>query len=36
MLLPSVTKHEAIKLFPQHAVKDVPSGKEYIRVTPQP
>ena len=36
MVLPTVTKDEATKLFPQHVVKDVPSGKEYIRVTPHP
>ena len=36
MVLPAVTKDEATKLFPEHVVKDVPSGKGYIRVTPQP
>lgn len=36
MVLPTVTKDEATKLFPEHVIKDVPSGKGYIRVTPQP
>lgn len=36
MVLPTVTKDEASQLFPQHVVKDVPSGKGYIRITPQP
>ena len=36
MVPPSVTMLEASELFPQHIVKDVPSGKKYMRVTPQP
>ena len=36
MVLPSVTKDEATKLFPKHVVKNVPSGKKYMRITPQP
>ena len=36
MVIPSISKDEAAKLFPKHEVKSVPSGKEYIRVTPQP
>ncbi len=36
MVLPSVSKEDATKLFPKHEVKAVPSGKGYIRVTPQP
>ena len=36
MVLPMVTKDEATKLFPEHVVKSVPSGKEYMRITPQP
>ena len=36
MVLPTVSKEDAAKLFPQHEVKSVPSGKGYIRVTPQP
>lgn len=36
MVLPTVTKDEADKLFPGHVVKEVPSGKPYIRITPQP
>eukprot|EP00794_Sanderia_malayensis_P015614 gene15617-17188_t len=36
MVIPSISKEEASKLFPKHEVKAVPSKKEYIRVTPQP
>jgi len=36
MVLPSVSKDEAAKLFPQHRIAPVPSGKEYLRFTPQP
>ena len=36
MVSPSVTKHEAADLFPEHVVKSVPSGKAYMRITPQP
>eukprot|EP00112_Aurelia_sp_Birch-Aquarium-sp1_P024993 Seg811.4 transcript_id=Seg811.4/GoldUCD/mRNA.D3Y31 product=Peroxiredoxin-6 protein_id=Seg811.4/GoldUCD/D3Y31 len=36
MVVPSISKEDAKKMFPAHEVKSVPSGKEYIRVTPQP
>ncbi|XP_045618654.1 peroxiredoxin-6 [Procambarus clarkii] len=36
MVLPSVSAEEAKSLFPEHTVHNVPSGKEYIRTTPQP
>jgi len=36
MVLPTVSKEDAAKMFPSHEVKAVPSGKEYLRVTPQP
>ena len=36
MVLPTVSAEDAKTLFPQHRVVDVPSGKPYIRITPQP
>ncbi|KAK3771385.1 hypothetical protein RRG08_050436 [Elysia crispata] len=36
MVLPTVSKDEAAKLFPKMEVKSLPSGKEYLRYTPQP
>ena len=37
MIIPSVSEDDAKKLFPKgFEVKEVPSGKKYIRVTPQP
>ena len=36
MILPSVSADDAPKLFPEFKVVSVPSGKKYIRVTPQP
>ncbi|KAK8377404.1 hypothetical protein O3P69_013793 [Scylla paramamosain] len=36
MVLPSIPADEAKKMFPEHKVVQVPSGKEYIRTTPQP
>lgn len=37
MVLPSLTTEEAKKLFPKGVtITNVPSGKEYIRMTPQP
>jgi len=36
MILESVSDEDAIKMFPQHVVKEVPSGKKYMRFTPQP
>ena len=36
MVLPTVSQEDAAKLFPEHKVASVPSGKSYIRVTPQP
>lgn len=36
MVLPSVSKEEASQLFPQHRTAEVPSGKGYLRFTPQP
>ena len=36
MILPSVSKDDAEKLFPGYRVENVPSGKQYIRITAQP
>ena len=36
MVVPSLSKEEATKLFPKHRVVPMPSGKEYIRYAPQP
>ena len=36
MVLASVSNEDAAMMFPQHVVKDIPSGKKYIRLTPQP
>jgi 1-Cys peroxiredoxin 6 len=36
MVLPNVSPEDAQKLFPQHRTENVPSGKPYIRITPQP
>jgi len=34
MVIPSLSAEEAKKLFPNHEVKEVPSGKQYLRFTP--
>ena len=37
MVLPSISKEDAEKLFPKGVrVQEVPSGKQYMRFTPQP
>ena len=36
MVVPSVKAEEAAKLFPKMVIKSVPSGKQYLRNTPQP
>ena len=36
MILPSVSNDDAAKLFPKFQTAAVPSGKPYIRTTPQP
>ena len=36
MILPTVSADEAKTLFPAHQIKEVPSGKPYLRFTPQP
>nr|ADK11694.1 glutathione peroxidase [Strongylocentrotus intermedius] len=36
MVLPNISEEEAAKLFPEHRKIAVPSGKGYIRLTPQP
>jgi hypothetical protein len=36
MILPSVSAEDAPNLFPEFKVVDVPSGKKYIRIIPQP
>ena len=36
MVLPNVSAGDAAQLFPDHRQVDVPSGKPYIRITPQP
>jgi len=36
MVVPSLSNEEALKLFPKMRQADVPSGKAYLRFTPQP
>lgn len=36
MILPNVSNDEAASLFPGFVTAKVPSGKPYIRTTPQP
>ncbi|KAK7070898.1 Peroxiredoxin-6 [Halocaridina rubra] len=36
MVVPSISPDEAKTLFPKHKVHQVPSGKAYLRTTPQP
>merc|ERR1711970_1371441 len=36
MVVPNISKEQAKQMFPQHKVHQVPSGKEYLRTTPQP
>ena len=36
MVLPNVSEGDAKQLFPLHRTVKVPSGKSYIRITPQP
>ena len=36
MILPTVSKDDAEKLFPGYRVEKVPSEKQYIRITSQP
>ncbi|CAI8025609.1 Peroxiredoxin-6, partial [Geodia barretti] len=36
MVLPNVSEGDAKQLFPLHRTVEVPSGKSYIRITPQP
>jgi len=36
MVLPTLSNEEALKLFPEMKKLDLPSGKEYLRFTPQP
>ncbi|XP_065199129.1 peroxiredoxin-6-like [Sycon ciliatum] len=36
MVLPSVKPEDAKTLFPEHYTKELPSGKGYMRFTPQP
>lgn len=36
MVLPNISKEDAEKLFPEHKTVSVPSGKGYVRLTPQP
>lgn len=36
MVLPSVPAADAKSMFPQHKVHQVPSGRTYLRTTPQP
>jgi len=36
MVIPSIPKDQAASLFPNHKVHQLPSGKEYLRTTPQP
>jgi len=36
MVLPTLSKEEAMKLFPKMEQRELPSGKGYLRFTPQP
>lgn len=36
MVIPSISPDEAKTLFPEHEVHNMPSGKVYLRTTPQP
>ena len=36
MILPTVSKADASTMFPGYRVEQVPSGKEYLRITSQP
>lgn len=36
MVLPNISADDAKKMFPQHKTVEVPSGKGYLRLTPQP
>jgi len=36
MVVPSVSAEDAKTMFPKHKVVEVPSGKSYVRLTPQP
>jgi len=36
MILSSVSDADAARMFPQYVVKEVPSGKKYMRLTKQP
>lgn len=36
MVVPSISPDDAKKLFPEHKVHNVPSGKAYLRTTPHP
>lgn len=36
MVVPTLSESQALELFPKMEVKDVPSGKAYLRFTPQP
>jgi len=36
MVLPNIPPAEAAKLFPAHETVNLPSGKSYLRLTPQP
>lgn len=36
MVVPSLSNAEALELFPKMEKKELPSGKEYLRFTPQP
>jgi len=36
MIQASVNDKDATEMFPLHHMKEVPSGKKYMRITPQP
>lgn len=36
MVLPTLSQEEAIQLFPNLETHALPSGKQYLRLTPQP
>jgi hypothetical protein len=36
MVVPSLSEAEAKEMFPKHQVKSLPSGKNYLRFTPDP
>lgn len=36
MIAPDVSTQDAARLFPDHRVENLPSGRNYLRITSQP